>query len=64
MVAKLLVFADTRPQAIARMLRALGELKIEGIKTTIPLHQRIMHDANFIKGDVDTSYIEKVLLEK
>ncbi len=64
MVAKLLVFADTRPQAIARMLRALGELKIEGIKTTIPLHQRIMHDANFIKGDVDTSYIEKVLLAK
>ena len=64
MVGKLLVFADTRQQAIARMLRALGELKIEGIKTTIPLHQRIMHDANFIKGDVDTSYIEKVLLAK
>ncbi|MCC6464329.1 MAG: acetyl-CoA carboxylase biotin carboxylase subunit [Planctomycetes bacterium] len=64
MVGKLLVFADTREQAIIRMRRALSEFKIEGIKTTIPLHQKIMHDANFMKGDVDTSYIEKVLLAK
>ena len=64
MVAKLLVFADDRPRAIARMRRALGELKIEGIKTTIGLHQRIMNDAQFIKGDVDTGYIENVLLAK
>jgi acetyl-CoA carboxylase, biotin carboxylase subunit len=64
MVAKLLVFADDRTQAIARMRRALGEIKIEGIKTTIPLHQRIMNDAQFIKGDVDTGYIENVLLAK
>ncbi len=64
MVAKLLVFADDRPKAIARMRRALGETKIEGIKTTIPLHQRIMNDANFINGDVDTGYIENVLLAK
>lgn len=64
MVAKLLVFADDRPKAIARMRRALGELKIEGIKTTASLHQRIMNDANFIKGDVDTGYIENVLLAK
>jgi acetyl-CoA carboxylase biotin carboxylase subunit len=64
MVAKLLVFADDRPKAIARMRRALGELKIEGIKTTIGLHQRIMNDAQFIKGDVDTGYIENVLLAK
>ncbi|MCA8911355.1 MAG: acetyl-CoA carboxylase biotin carboxylase subunit [Planctomycetes bacterium] len=64
MVAKLLVFADDRPQAIARMRRALGELKIEGVKTTTPLHQRIMNDGQFIKGDVDTGYIENVLLAK
>lgn len=64
MVAKLLVFAEDRPKAIARMRRALGELKIEGIKTTISLHQRIMNDAQFIKGDVDTGYIENVLLAK
>ncbi|MCF6227216.1 MAG: acetyl-CoA carboxylase biotin carboxylase subunit [Planctomycetes bacterium] len=64
MVAKLLVFAPTRMEAIIRMRRALGELKIGGIKTTIPLHQKIMCDANFIKGDVDTGYIENVLLAK
>jgi acetyl-CoA carboxylase, biotin carboxylase subunit len=64
MVAKLLVFAEDRPKAIARMSRALNELKIEGIKTTIPLHQKIMLDANFIKGDVDTGYIENVLLAR
>jgi acetyl-CoA carboxylase biotin carboxylase subunit len=64
MVGKLLVFAKDRPAAIARMSRALNELKIEGIKTTIPLHQKIMHDANFIRGDVDTGYIENVLLAR
>lgn len=64
MVGKLLVFADTREQAIIRMRRALSEFKIEGIKTTIPLHMKIMHDANFLKGDVDTGYIENVLLAK
>ncbi|MCC7509813.1 MAG: acetyl-CoA carboxylase biotin carboxylase subunit [Planctomycetes bacterium] len=64
MVGKLLVFAKDRPTAIARMRRALGEFVIEGIKTTIPLHQKIMHDANFIKGDVDTGYIENVLLAR
>ncbi len=64
MVGKLLVFAKDRPAAIARMRRALGEFVIEGIKTTIPLHQRIMQDANFIKGDVDTGYIENVLLAR
>ncbi|MBK8206027.1 MAG: acetyl-CoA carboxylase biotin carboxylase subunit [Planctomycetes bacterium] len=64
MVGKLLVFAKDRPAAIARMRRALGEFVIEGIKTTIPLHQKIMQDANFIKGDVDTGYIENVLLAR
>jgi len=64
MVGKLLVFADTRMEAIVRMRRALNELKIEGIKTTIPLHMKIMYDANFIKGDVDTGYIENSTLLK
>ena len=64
MVGKLLVFADTREWAIARMKRALGELLIEGIKTTIPLHQKIMSDAHFLRGDVDTGYIENVLLAR
>lgn len=63
MVGKLLVFADTRERAIKRMSRALRELKIDGIRTTASLHQRIMKDANFGRGDVDTGYIENVLLK-
>ena len=61
---KLLVFAPDRTQAIARMKRALTELRIEGVKTTTPLHLRIMNDKRFIDGTVHTSYIEKELLAK
>ncbi len=64
MVGKLLVFAPDRMQAITRMKRALQEMRIEGIKTTVPLHLRIMSDKRFIDGTVHTSYIEKELLAK
>ncbi len=64
MVGKLLVFAPDRMQAITRMKRALTELRIEGVKTTTPLHLRIMNDKRFIDGTVHTSYIEKELLGK
>lgn len=64
MIGKLLVFAPDRTQAIARMKRALTELRIEGVKTTTPLHLRIMNDKRFIDGTVHTSYIEKELLAK
>ncbi|MEO6665177.1 MAG: biotin carboxylase N-terminal domain-containing protein, partial [Nitrospiria bacterium] len=61
LVAKLIVHADTRQDAIARMKRALGEFVIEGIKTTIPLHRRIMDDPNFIKGKCSTGFLERFL---
>jgi acetyl-CoA carboxylase biotin carboxylase subunit len=61
LVAKLIVHADTRPEAIARMKRALGEFEIEGIKTTIPLHRRIMDDPNFVKGKYSTGFLERFL---
>lgn len=64
MIGKLLVFAPDRTQAIARMKRALTELRVEGVKTTAPLHLRIMNDKRFIDGTVHTSYIEKELLAK
>ena len=48
-------------EAIARMRRALSELTIEGIKTTIPLHKRIMRDNRFLSGTVSTSFLEKLL---
>ncbi|CAN5620675.1 acetyl-CoA carboxylase biotin carboxylase subunit [soil metagenome] len=62
MVGKLLVHAPTRPEAIARMRRALDELLIEGIATTIPLHRRIFRNPDFAEGRVDTTWVERVLL--
>ena len=58
MVAKLIVHAPTRREAIARMQRALEELAIIGIKTTLPLHQRIMADAQFQSGDYTIHWLE------
>ncbi len=59
MVAKLIVHADTRPEAIARMRRALGEFAIQGIKTTLPLHRRIMDAPEFIAGDYTIHWLER-----
>jgi acetyl-CoA carboxylase, biotin carboxylase subunit len=58
MIAKLIVSAPNRNEAIARMKRALNEFVIEGIKTTIPYHIQIMNDPNFINGNFDTKYLE------
>jgi acetyl/propionyl-CoA carboxylase alpha subunit len=58
MIAKLIVHARTRELAIARMQRALEVMVVEGIKTTIPLHQRIMADEKFQKGDFSTKFME------
>ena len=44
------------------MLRALAELRVEGIKTTAPFHQRILSHATFVEGLVDTKFVERVLL--
>jgi acetyl-CoA carboxylase biotin carboxylase subunit len=59
MIAKLIVSAPTRLEAIARMSRALEEFVIEGIKTTIPYHKQLMRDPGFIKGEFNTHYLEK-----
>ncbi len=60
LVAKLLVHQPTRAEAIAVMRRALGEFVVEGIKTTIPLHQEIFNTSAFVEGQVDTTFIERV----
>jgi acetyl-CoA carboxylase, biotin carboxylase subunit len=60
MIAKLIVHAETRGEAIKRMARALDEYIIEGIKTTIPFHQKIMANSDFIDGDVDTGFLERL----
>ena len=62
MVAKLLVHRPTRQEAMATMRRALREFTVEGIQTTISLHQEIFNTAEFINGTMDTTYIERVLL--
>jgi len=59
MVAKLIVHAPTRAEAIARMRRALMEFAIQGIKTTIPLHRRIMDAPEFRAGDYTIHWLER-----
>ena len=58
MIAKLICVAQTREEAINKMERALSEFVIEGIKTTIPFHQRLMKDPNFRKGEFTTKFME------
>ena len=53
--------ARTRELAIARMRRALEAMVIEGIKTTIPLHLKIMNDASFQAGNFSTRFLEEML---
>ncbi|GKV64571.1 MULTISPECIES: acetyl-CoA carboxylase biotin carboxylase subunit [Sporosarcina] len=59
MVAKLIVHADTREQAVARMKRALDEFVVEGVRTTIPFHSNLMDNEVFQSGDFDTKFLEK-----
>ncbi len=63
MIAKLIVHARTRELAIARMQRALEMMVVEGIKTTIPLHRKIMADENFQKGNFSTKFMEEFKYE-
>jgi acetyl-CoA carboxylase biotin carboxylase subunit len=59
MIAKLIVHARSRDLAIARMRRALEAMVVEGIKTTIPLHLKIMNDERFQAGDFSTKFMEE-----
>ncbi|ANU19320.1 acetyl-CoA carboxylase biotin carboxylase subunit [Planococcus plakortidis] len=59
MVAKLITFADTREEAVAKMKRALDEFVVEGVFTTIPFHLRLMDHEVFKSGDFNTKFLEK-----
>jgi acetyl-CoA carboxylase biotin carboxylase subunit len=61
MLSKLVTFAETREMAIDRMLRALDEYAIGGIKTNIGLFRRILMDADFRAARIDTGYLERLL---
>ena len=60
LVAKLITFGESREEAIARMIRALDMFVVEGIYTTIPLHQRIMAHPEFRAGNLDTHFLERM----
>jgi acetyl-CoA carboxylase biotin carboxylase subunit len=62
LVGKLIVHAPTRTEAMAVMRRALDEMVVEGIQTTVPLHRRIFRHPDFIEGRVDTTWVERVLM--
>ncbi len=64
MIAKLLVHSDSRKEAIKTMRRALGEFIVDGIKTTIPFHQKILDNAFFKKGEVYTNFVQRRILEE
>lgn len=64
LLGKLIVHKKNREEAIACMKRALSEYRIEGVKTTIPLHLNIISDPRFVAGDVNTHFVENLIDEK
>jgi acetyl-CoA carboxylase, biotin carboxylase subunit len=62
MIGKLIVYQPTRSEAISCMLRALDEMRVEGIKTTIPFHKKVLQHADFAAGWVDTKFVERTFL--
>jgi acetyl-CoA carboxylase biotin carboxylase subunit len=61
MIAKIIVHGRDRQEAIARMRRTLEMTVIEGIKTSVPLHLKIMHDADFQAGRMSTAFMERFM---
>ncbi|WP_027340164.1 acetyl-CoA carboxylase biotin carboxylase subunit [Halonatronum saccharophilum] len=64
MVAKLITWGKDREEARKRMLRALGEFEVEGVKTTIPFHKEVLNNQEFIKGEFDTGFIPKHIIKE
>ena len=64
LIAKLIVWGESRDEAIARLRRALSEFVIGGVKTTIPLHQRILEQPDFLAGDYSIKWLERWLAEQ
>ena len=64
LIAKLIVTAPDREHLLARCRRCLGEFLIDGVKTTIPFHQKIVNNPDFIKGNMDTGLIERMMAQE
>ncbi len=63
-ISKLVVWGKDRPEAVARMKRALNEYVVTGVKTSIPFHIRVMNNRHFLEGNFDTNFIEKVFFQE
>jgi acetyl-CoA carboxylase biotin carboxylase subunit len=63
MLSKLIAYAPTREMAVARLLRALDEYFVGGIKTNLALFRRILRDKHFVAGRIDTGYLDRLLTE-
>ncbi|MCR6632389.1 MAG: acetyl-CoA carboxylase biotin carboxylase subunit [Magnetospirillum sp.] len=63
MIAKLIVSGNTRAETLMRLKRALGEYVIDGVKTTLPLHNRLVGDEDFQNGDYDIHWLEKFVAQ-
>ncbi len=61
LIAKLILTAPDREKLLQRSRRALGEFKVGGVKTTIPFHQKIVNNSDFVAGNMDTGLIERML---
>ncbi|HCP47669.1 MAG TPA: acetyl-CoA carboxylase biotin carboxylase subunit, partial [Deltaproteobacteria bacterium] len=61
LLAKLIAWGEDRDEAIARMRWALDEYVVEGIRTTVPFHQKVLRDEVFLSGDLDTGFIDRML---
>jgi acetyl-CoA carboxylase biotin carboxylase subunit len=59
LLAKLIVWAPTRPEAIAKAARALQEFELDGLKTTIPFHQQVLANAYFRRGEIATNFVRR-----
>ena len=64
MIAKIISYGETRATAIAKMQNALDEIIVDGIKTNIALHQKILRDKNFQRGGTNIHYLEKLLAQE
>ncbi len=59
LLAKLVVYGHDRPDALARMRRALAELRITGVETSVPFHRAVFEEPDFLAGDIDIRYVEQ-----
>ena len=60
MLAKIIAHGKDRSEAVERMKRALDEFVVEGIKTTIPFHQKVLNTKDFVEGNIDTGFLERL----